>query len=138
MQTDALQGIVDQIGDTMEGLQDSIDAAMGALPAPCGTAVEGGVDTDLEESLQETVDSIEDVLANLECDDLKGILKNVVTGGMPSVTIEKPTIDLSCFVVDFELLIAKILMPAIQPADLWEETGRWNDYGNLLLKMEDI
>ena len=31
----------------------------------------------------------------------------------------------------------EVAMPAIQPADLWKETGRWEDYGNLLLKMED-
>ena len=31
----------------------------------------------------------------------------------------------------------EVSMPAIQPADLWKETGRWEDYGNLLLKMED-
>jgi len=28
-------------------------------------------------------------------------------------------------------------MPAIQPSDLWEETGRWDEYGSLLLKMND-
>ena len=31
----------------------------------------------------------------------------------------------------------EVSMPAIQPADLWKETGRWEAYGNLLLKMED-
>ena len=31
----------------------------------------------------------------------------------------------------------EISMPAIQPADLWKETDRWDKYGNLLLKMED-
>ena len=31
----------------------------------------------------------------------------------------------------------EVSMPAIQPADLWQETGRWEEYGNLLLKMED-
>jgi len=31
----------------------------------------------------------------------------------------------------------EILMPAIQPSDLWEETGRWDEYGSLLLKMND-
>ena len=31
----------------------------------------------------------------------------------------------------------EILMPAIQPSRLWVETGRWNEYGNLLLKMSD-
>ena len=31
----------------------------------------------------------------------------------------------------------EVSMPAIQPADLWQETGRWEAYGKLLLKMED-
>ncbi|WP_394175137.1 proline--tRNA ligase [Thalassotalea litorea] len=29
------------------------------------------------------------------------------------------------------------LMPMVQPADLWEESGRWTDYGPELLRMED-
>lgn len=24
---------------------------------------------------------------------------------------------------------AELLMPALQPAELWQESGRWNDYG---------
>ncbi len=31
----------------------------------------------------------------------------------------------------------ELLMPAIQPAELWQETGRWDDYGELLLKITD-
>ena len=31
----------------------------------------------------------------------------------------------------------EILMPAIQPAELWHETGRWGVYGNELLKIRD-
>lgn len=31
----------------------------------------------------------------------------------------------------------EILMPAIQPAELWQETGRWDIYGNLLLRIRD-
>lgn len=31
----------------------------------------------------------------------------------------------------------EILMPAVQPAELWEESGRWDDYGHLLLRFED-
>jgi len=31
----------------------------------------------------------------------------------------------------------EILMPAIQPAELWQETGRWDKYGNLLLRISD-
>jgi prolyl-tRNA synthetase len=31
----------------------------------------------------------------------------------------------------------EILMPAVQPADLWKETGRWDFYGKELLRFED-
>ena len=29
------------------------------------------------------------------------------------------------------------LMPMVQPADLWEESGRWEDYGPELLRLND-
>jgi prolyl-tRNA synthetase len=31
----------------------------------------------------------------------------------------------------------ELLMPAVQPAELWEESGRWDQYGPLLLRMQD-
>jgi len=31
----------------------------------------------------------------------------------------------------------EILMPAIQPAELWQESGRWEQYGGELLRMQD-
>jgi prolyl-tRNA synthetase len=31
----------------------------------------------------------------------------------------------------------EVVMPAIQPAELWRETGRWDEYGHLLLRMRD-
>lgn len=31
----------------------------------------------------------------------------------------------------------EILMPAVQPAELWRETGRWDIYGDLLLRIRD-
>jgi prolyl-tRNA synthetase len=31
----------------------------------------------------------------------------------------------------------ELLMPTVQPAELWRETGRWDRYGNLLLRMRD-
>ena len=31
----------------------------------------------------------------------------------------------------------ELLMPAVQPAELWQETGRWDQYGPLLLRMLD-
>lgn len=31
----------------------------------------------------------------------------------------------------------EILMPIIQPAELWHETGRWDDYGPEMMRMQD-
>ena len=31
----------------------------------------------------------------------------------------------------------EILMPAVQPSVLWQESGRWDEYGPLLLRMQD-
>ncbi len=31
----------------------------------------------------------------------------------------------------------EIMMPALQPAELWYESGRWNDYGPELMRLED-
>ena len=31
----------------------------------------------------------------------------------------------------------ELLMPAAQPAELWQESGRWDQYGPLLLRMKD-
>ncbi len=31
----------------------------------------------------------------------------------------------------------EVLMPAVQPAELWQESGRWQVYGPLLLRMRD-
>ena len=31
----------------------------------------------------------------------------------------------------------ELLMPAVQPAELWQESGRWDQYGSLLLRITD-
>ncbi|MFQ5983341.1 MAG: proline--tRNA ligase [Woeseiaceae bacterium] len=31
----------------------------------------------------------------------------------------------------------EMVMPAVQPAELWQESGRWDEYGPLLLRMRD-
>ncbi|HEX5786739.1 MAG TPA: proline--tRNA ligase [Woeseiaceae bacterium] len=31
----------------------------------------------------------------------------------------------------------ELLMPAVQPAELWRETSRWDEYGHLLLRIRD-
>ena len=32
---------------------------------------------------------------------------------------------------------AEVLMPAVQPAELWQESGRWDEYGPELLRLRD-
>lgn len=32
---------------------------------------------------------------------------------------------------------AELLMPALQPAELWQESGRWSDYGPELMRLKD-
>ena len=31
----------------------------------------------------------------------------------------------------------EVFMPAVQPAELWQETGRWDVFGPLMLRMKD-
>src|SRR5436189_194480 len=31
----------------------------------------------------------------------------------------------------------ELLMPIVQPAELWQETGRWDAFGPLMLRMKD-
>lgn len=31
----------------------------------------------------------------------------------------------------------EVLMPVVQPADLWQESGRWDEYGPELLRVKD-
>ena len=31
----------------------------------------------------------------------------------------------------------EMLMPSVQPAELWQETGRWDEYGKELLRFHD-
>ncbi|HHO8202963.1 TPA: proline--tRNA ligase, partial [Pseudomonas aeruginosa] len=31
----------------------------------------------------------------------------------------------------------EVLMPAVQPAELWQESGRWEQYGPELLRLKD-
>ena len=31
----------------------------------------------------------------------------------------------------------ELLMPTVQPSELWKESGRWDQYGSLLLRMKE-
>ena len=114
-----LQGIIDMVGDQMEFLQDKLDEFNSLLPELCADTTEAEVDTSVDEDLAETEEavqaSIEDMLANLTCDELKLLIKSVAFGGVPSFSFEPPSIDLSCYVKDIELLIGTFLMPFMVP-----------------------
>ncbi|MGL4971607.1 MAG: proline--tRNA ligase, partial [Culicoidibacterales bacterium] len=32
---------------------------------------------------------------------------------------------------------SELLMPALQPAELWQESGRWDDYGAEMMRLKD-
>jgi hypothetical protein len=119
IQFNHLQGIVDMVGDQMESLQDKLDEFNSLLPELCADTTDAEVDTSLDEDLAETEESvqasIEDMLANLTCEELKLLVKNVAFGGVPSFSFEPPTIDLSCYVKDLELMIGTFLMPFMVP-----------------------
>ncbi|EUJ33547.1 prolyl-tRNA ligase [Listeria floridensis FSL S10-1187] len=36
-----------------------------------------------------------------------------------------------------EIGASELLLPALQPAELWQESGRWNDYGPELMRLKD-
>lgn len=36
-----------------------------------------------------------------------------------------------------QIMAQEVLMPAVHPAELWQETGRWETFGGQLLKMQD-
>ena len=118
IQTDHLQGIIDQIGDEISALQDQLDTFNSLVPPVCdlaGPEVDTSLDEDLEEIGDSVQNSLEDILANLTCDDLKLIIKNIAFGGVPTFDFEPPTIDLSCFVKDIELAMGAVLLPFMIP-----------------------
>ena len=117
--TDHLQGIADQIGDEISALQDQIDAVNSMIPSVCGTDVSVEADTDADDIVADAADdmtnSLENILAELTCDDLKLIIQKIATVGVPSFDFEPPSIDLSCFVKDIELAMGAALMPFMIP-----------------------
>jgi len=117
--TNHLQGIADQIGDEISALQDQIDSFNDMIPGMCPDSEEAELETDMEEvaddAAENIADSLDNILANLTCDDLKLIIQKIATIGVPSFDFEPPTVDLSCFVKDIELAMGAALMPFMLP-----------------------
>lgn len=116
--TTHLSAIADQVAGEVDALRGHVDAFNSMMPGMCdttGATVDTSLDEDLQDAAASAENAIEDILANLTCDDLKLVVKNIATMGIPSFDFEPPTIDLSCFVKDIELMMGTVLMPFLTP-----------------------
>ena len=115
--TSHLSAIADQVAGEVDALREHVDTFNSLMPGMCdttGATVDTSLDEDLQEQAASIENAVEDILANLTCDDLKLIVKNIATMGVPDFTFEPPSIDLSCFVKDIELQMGNVLMPFIK------------------------
>ena len=69
-----------------------------------------------------------------------GMIRQQAAGSFSWLPLGKRVLDKVCRVVREEQDRAgalEILMPTIQPADLWRESGRYDDYGKEMLRIRD-
>lgn len=69
-----------------------------------------------------------------------GMIKQVASGVYSYLPIAKRVLNKIEAIVREEMEEIdgiEILMPAMQPAELWHESGRWNSYGAELMRMND-
>ena len=69
-----------------------------------------------------------------------GMIKKVAAGIYTYLPFGWRSIQKLMTIVRRELDVAgslELSMPAIQPSELWVESGRWDKYGDLLLRMQD-
>jgi prolyl-tRNA synthetase len=69
-----------------------------------------------------------------------GMLKQQTAGSFSWLPLGKRVLDKVCDIIREEQDRAgaqEILMPTVQPADLWIESGRYNDYGREMLRIKD-
>ncbi|MEQ8479125.1 MAG: proline--tRNA ligase [Hoeflea sp.] len=69
-----------------------------------------------------------------------GMIKQQSAGIYSWLPLGKRVLDKVCAIVREEQNRAgaiEILMPTIQPSDLWKESGRYDDYGKEMLRIED-
>lgn len=69
-----------------------------------------------------------------------GMIRKLASGLYTYLPLGLKLLDKISRVVREEMNAAgfqEILMPAVQPAELWKETGRWDQYGKELLRFKD-
>ena len=69
-----------------------------------------------------------------------GMIRKLTSGIYTYLPLGLKSIDKTADIIREELNRAgclEVLMPMVQPADLWKETGRWEEYGKELLRLQD-
>ncbi|WP_173932142.1 proline--tRNA ligase [Chelativorans sp. Marseille-P2723] len=69
-----------------------------------------------------------------------GMIRQQASGSFSWLPLGKRVLDKVCQIIREEQNRSgaqEILMPTIQPADLWMESGRYNDYGKEMLRIRD-
>lgn len=69
-----------------------------------------------------------------------GMIRKLTSGIYSWLPLGLKTLEKASAIVRREMNKAgalEVLMPMVQPADLWEESGRWVKYGKELLRMKD-
>ncbi|MBS4207588.1 proline--tRNA ligase [Bacillus sp. FJAT-50079] len=69
-----------------------------------------------------------------------GFIRQVASGIYSYMPLAKKTLTKIEAIIREEMEkagAAEMLMPAIQPAELWKESGRWFDYGDELMRLHD-
>ncbi len=69
-----------------------------------------------------------------------GMIRKLTSGIYTYLPLGLKSINKTADIIKQELNRAgclEVLMPMVQPADLWQETGRWEEYGKELLRLRD-
>ena len=69
-----------------------------------------------------------------------GMIRKLTSGVYSYLPLGLCALEKVARIVREEMVAAgslEVLLPAVQPADLWKETGRWDVYGKELLRFED-
>ncbi len=69
-----------------------------------------------------------------------GMIRKLTSGIYTFLPLGLRALDKTACIVRREMNRAgamEVLMPMVQPADLWQESGRWSEYGRELLRLQD-
>ncbi|MFP4035629.1 MAG: proline--tRNA ligase [Desulfovermiculus sp.] len=69
-----------------------------------------------------------------------GMIRKLTSGIYTFLPLGLRALDKTASIVRQEMNRAgamEVLMPMVQPADLWQESGRWSEYGRELLRLQD-